>query len=67
MEVSAGHAVTAAQLRPVTRDRGLSLGDRLCLALALEHGARVMTTEQIWGSLDLGLKIDVIRKPRMRD
>jgi ribonuclease VapC len=45
----------------VTKTRGLSLGDRSCLALALVLDSPVYTTEQIWRDLDIGVKIHVIR------
>ena len=41
--------------------RALSLGDRACLALAIERKATVYTTDRVWKSLDLGMKIEVIR------
>lgn len=37
----------AAELRALTKPFGLSLGDRACLALALELGGVVYTTDQI--------------------
>jgi PIN domain nuclease of toxin-antitoxin system len=40
---------------------GLSLGDRACLALALELTATVYTTDTVWKSLPPDLKIEVIR------
>jgi len=48
-------------LRPVTRHVGLSLGDRACLALAIESGAEVYTAEHKWASLKLPCKINLIR------
>lgn len=53
-----GHAYAAGLLRPLTRSRGLSLGDRACLALALTLGAPVVTADRSWS--DLGLDLDVI-------
>jgi PIN domain nuclease of toxin-antitoxin system len=44
-----------------TENRGLSLGDRSCLALAIALKAPVYTTEQVWRGLDLGVVIHVIR------
>ncbi len=40
---------------------GISLGDRACLALALELGLPVLTGDRIWAGLDLGLDIRLIR------
>jgi len=55
------HAIRAAELRSPTKPFGLSLGDRACLALALEIGAEVYTADQIWSQLDIGCKIHLIR------
>ena len=54
-------ARTAAELLPITRPFGLSLGDRACLALAIDRKATVYTTDRIWTKLDLGIKIEAIR------
>jgi ribonuclease VapC len=51
----------AAELRTVTRSFGLSLGDRACLALAIDRKATVYTTDRIWKKLDLGIQIEAIR------
>ena len=51
----------AGDLITKTESRGLSLGDRSCLALAIVLNAPVYTTEQIWRDLKLGVKIHVIR------
>jgi PIN domain nuclease of toxin-antitoxin system len=51
----------AGDLIMPTRSRGLSLGDRACLALATELDLPVYTTEQVWRGLDVGVKIHVIR------
>lgn len=53
--------VIAAGLRPVTRDLGLSLGDRCCLALGLAQESPVMTTDRDWSKLRLGLQIQILR------
>lgn len=54
-------AFRAGQLRPATRQRGLSLGDRACLALAAELGRPAITADRAWAELDLGIPIEVIR------
>ena len=62
VEFTAADAMVAGELRSSTRHRGLSLGDRCCLALALRTGApRVLTTDRAWGDLDLPLRIEVLR------
>ena len=53
-------ARTAAELVGITRRYGLSLGDRACLALALERKATVYTTDTAWKNLSLGVDIEVI-------
>jgi PIN domain nuclease of toxin-antitoxin system len=58
---SGEQARIAAELRPVTRPFGLSLGDRTCLALAIDRKATVYTTDRIWTKLDLGIRIEAIR------
>ncbi len=54
-------AIEAGSLVAQTRSFGLSLGDRACLALAIERKATVYTTDRIWKSLNLGIEIEVIR------
>jgi ribonuclease VapC len=54
-------AITAGLLREQSRALGLSLGDRACLALAIEHNAIVLTADQIWQSLSLPIEIINIR------
>lgn len=58
---TAAHALSAARLRPQTRALGLSLGDRACLALALERKATVLTADIAWGALPAPHTIEVIR------
>lgn len=43
----------AASLRPLTRQAGLSLGDRACLALARSRNLIAVTAERTWQALDL--------------
>jgi PIN domain nuclease of toxin-antitoxin system len=51
----------AAELVAVTRPLGLSLGDRACLALAIERSARAYTTDREWRKLSLSTEIELIR------
>ena len=48
-------------LRAPTRSKGLSLGDRACLALAQRLGVRAMTTDRIWTELEIKVAIELIR------
>lgn len=54
-------AVAAGLLRTATRGRGLSLGDRACMALAIREQARVVTSDRAWAALDLGVEVELIR------
>lgn len=40
---------------------GLSLGDRLCLALAVRLDTRAITADRVWADLDLPIEVEVIR------
>ncbi len=54
-------ALLIAQLRPLTRERGLSLGDRACLALGQRLGLPVLTADRAWEGLHLDVEVRVIR------
>ncbi len=54
-------AETAAHLWSQTRDLGLSLADRACLALALDKSLPVLTTDRVWQQLELKLEVRVVR------
>lgn len=51
----------AGGLVKFTKPFGLSLGDRACLALALQRKATAYTTDRAWKNLSLGVEIEVIR------
>lgn len=53
-------AVAAGLMRKAMRERGLSLGDRACMALAIREGARVLTADQAWAGLDLDVEVELI-------
>jgi len=54
-------SVESARLHQRTRRRGISLGDRYCLQLAIELGVPVLTTDRRWAELDLGVEVELIR------
>jgi len=58
---TADEALTAARLSPLTAAKGLSLGDRACLALANRLAARAVTAERAWTQLELDVEIELIR------
>ncbi len=53
-------AEDAASLRGLTKDLGLSLADRACLALAGRLGAEVLTTDRTWDAVE-SVPVRVIR------
>ncbi len=61
VSADAGDAALAGELRATTRRAELSLGDRFCLALAVGRGLPVLTADQAWAGLDLGVEIQLIR------
>lgn len=58
---TAEDAEIAADLWRRTRRRGLSLGDRSCLALGIRLGLPVITADKAWTGLGAGIVIHVIR------
>ena len=57
-------AFLAASLREATRHRGLSLGDRACLALGRQRGVPVYTADRAWAGLGLNIDVRLIRGDR---
>lgn len=56
-----GLAVVTGQLRRKAPKGVLSLGDRACIATAMNLGATAITTDRIWSTLDLPCPIELIR------
>ena len=54
-------AESAASLWAHTRNLGLSLADRACLALAMDKGLPAMTADRAWVTAELDVEIEVIR------
>lgn len=54
-------AWTAGFLRHLTRATGLSLGDRACLALGRTMKLPVLTADQAWKSLRVGVQVRLVR------
>lgn len=61
--VDQGVAEEAARLRTVSKDMGLSLGDRVCLALAKNLGVPAVTTDRVWKEIakPSGVKVELVR------
>jgi ribonuclease VapC len=60
IEFDKTQAERTAELRPITKHLGLSLGDRACLALAIQENATAVTADRNWADLDVCM-IEVIR------
>ena len=58
---NAEQAYRAASLVGPTRSVGLSLGDRVCLALAAQVGVPAVTADRVWRQLELDVKVRVVR------
>ena len=56
-------AFDAGLLVPKTRSAGFSIGDRACLALALQLGATALTADRSWSRISraIGVEIELIR------
>ena len=61
LEFTLAQAWDAGFLRPLTSHRGLSLGDRSCLALARELRTTALTADRPWRDVDVGVEIRLIR------
>ena len=48
-------------LRPNTKSIVLSFGDRACLALGIILNQPVLTTDRLWGSINVGVEVRVVR------
>ena len=60
--LSHGQAMLIGDLRPATRPLGLSLGDRACLALAIELGAEIYTTDAALAQANVAIPVTNIRR-----
>ena len=55
-------AMMTASLQKKTKSKGLSLGDRACLALGIHLQVPIYTADKVWADLDLeGADIRLIR------
>jgi len=57
-------ALAVAVLYPLVSAKGLSLGDRACLALAQRLDAAAVTAEHVWAGLSLDIDVQIIRPSR---
>lgn len=54
-------AFRTAAIWPVTKEFGLSLGDRACLALGLMQGATIFTADRQMAATNLPVKVKLLR------
>ena len=54
-------AYIAGLLRPVSRQYGLSLGDRACLSLAVSSSLPVLTADRVWADIPIDIEVRLIR------
>ena len=54
-------APSVAELRAITKHKGVSLADRVCLALAKARNMPVFTTDRVWAELGLDIDIRLLR------
>lgn len=59
MPLTREQAAHAGSLAPLTAKAGLSLGDRCCLALAIERGLPVLTADRPWAQFAAPLGVDI--------
>ena len=59
--VDAGLGLRAGALHASTRHNGLSLGDRICLALAEREGLPALTADRAWAELSIDIDVSLIR------
>ena len=58
---STAQAELAGRLIENTRPFGLSLGDRACIAVAMERGEKAYTADRAWLDIGLDVAIDAVR------
>jgi PIN domain nuclease of toxin-antitoxin system len=61
IDVDLDVAIGAARLESSTRKQGISLGDRICLALGIERKLPVLTADKPWKDLRLPVEIKLLR------
>jgi len=61
IEFDQKQALTTAQIYPKTKKYGLSLGDRACIALAIEKECSVLTCDKIWEKVHIDVEFIMAR------
>jgi PIN domain nuclease of toxin-antitoxin system len=53
-------AIATCGIRQVTQQKGLSLGDRACLAAARQHQRIALTADQVWLDFQQTIGVDIV-------
>lgn len=61
VDFSKEQALIAGMIKSKTTSLGLSLGDRACLALAIQKKVSVLTADKAWKKVNLGIKVVLVR------
>ncbi len=61
IDVDLDVALGAARLEHGTRSQGIPMGDRICLALAIDRKLPVLTADKPWRELNLPVEVRLIR------
>lgn len=61
VDFSEEQALIKAELVHKTKQHGLSLGDRACIALAMVGKHSIVTCDKIWQKIDIGLEFIMAR------
>ncbi|WP_428356347.1 type II toxin-antitoxin system VapC family toxin [Methyloprofundus sp.] len=63
LDFEKGTAIATGGMRNITQKKGLSLGDRACLATAKQHKRIALTADKAWLEFqqDIGVEIKFIR------
>ncbi len=61
LPVDAELGLRAGLMHRQTRSNGLSLGDRICLALGIREGLPVITADRAWATLGLPVIVELLR------
>ena len=61
IEFSEEHALITAKIASKTKQYGLSLGDRSCIALAIVKNYPILTCDRIWQKVDIGVDFIMAR------
>lgn len=61
IEFNQDQALINARLYPETKQHGLSLGDRACIALAIDTNSPILTCDLIWQKVKLDVKVIMAR------